>query len=177
MKWNMRLEATDEGHTDVSLYIKIMTSADFQAPLLPVTVIAHVGMLLRFVPFTCSYDRLRGNTFIQESLASTLSISASFLVLKYFHMSGVPRMEQRKHFSSLRERRLPPCVPAGGPWLACLPVGPIFVTLRAHTVISHEMSRLHWAARPHPPGGRPSSWLPPSPSPYCHNSHLALFHF
>lgn len=139
----MRLEATDEGHTDVSLYIKIMTSADFQAPLLPVTVIAHVGMLLRFVPFTCSYDRLRGNTFIQESLASTLSISASFLVLKYFHMSGVPRMEQRKHFSSLRERRLPPCVPAGGPWLACLPVGPIFVTLRAHTVISHEMSRLH----------------------------------
>lgn len=101
---NMSLEATVEGHTDVSLYIKIMTSADFQALFLPVIVIAHVGMLLRFIPFTCSHNRLRKHVYL-ESLARTLrfSISAFLLVLKYFRMNGVPRMEQRKHFSSLRE--------------------------------------------------------------------------
>lgn len=85
-------------------------------------------------------------------------------------MNGVPRMGQRKHFSSLRERRLPPCVPAKGPWLACLPVRPIFVTLQAHTIIFHD-NRFHLAARPHPPGGPPRSWLPPSP-PLPVTSHI-----
>ena len=70
----MSLEATVEGHTDVSLYIKIMTSADFQALFLPVTVIAHVGMLLRFIPFTCSQNRLRGNTFIRKALPELLDL-------------------------------------------------------------------------------------------------------
>lgn len=89
-----------------------------------VTVRAHMGILLTFVPFTCSHDRLRGNTSIGKASPGTLRlrISASFLVPKYSCISGVARIEQRKHFSSLREQRLLSCA-AKGPLLDCLPVG------------------------------------------------------
>lgn len=69
---------------------------------------SHVGLLRRFVPFACSPDGLRDNkSTLKASPALRFRMPASFLVLEYFCMSGVPRIEQRQHFSSFREGKLP----------------------------------------------------------------------
>ena len=119
---NMSLEATVEGHTDVSLYIKIMTSADFQAPCLPVTVIAHVGMLLRFIPFTCSHDRLRGNTFIRKALPALLDLVYLCFLLgpQVFPHEWCPQHGAKKTFLFIKRAKVASSCACPGP-LAGLP--------------------------------------------------------
>lgn len=137
------------------------------------------GNVTEIYSFHLFSEQVEGKHVYSESLARTLrfSLSASFLVLKYFRMNGVPRMEQRKHFSSLREWRLPPCVSAKGPWpLAGLPsCGTNF----CYTVGSHyhfSWQQILFSSPPPPFRGSSKFLAAAFSSPSCDKSHLALFH-
>lgn len=176
-KLNMSLEATVEGHIDVSLYIKIMTSADFQAPFLPVTVIAHVGMLLRFIPFTCSHDRLRSNMFIWKawSALSNLVYLCFLLGPQVFPHEWCSQDGAKKTFLFIKRAKVASLCACQGSLAGLTSCETNF----CYTAGSHyhfSWQQISFSSPPPPSWGSSTFLVATFSSPSCDKSHLALFH-